>query len=347
MAPEAAFQGVPAGPGAVSHYPRSTSGLLQEDAGEMARQKDIPGWHASQGRPPPCPRAKSRGGSRGSRPGSPGRGPSQETGQFQIAMLPPPTESRTPERSLPLSSTKKLAPVQAGSRPQHQRQFPPGGAGRTQQIRRGRAHQGSVRQGAQGSARRLRQGSHRLHGPRPVLAALLLGTDSPGRPTRRGRPGPGMARRQADPAPARRDQRRHHQHRRIDRPRHRDPRRLSTTGTSTSTTRRDPTASTSAICPAAANSTSWPAPTSSPLRAPASATSSTKTGPTSTPRKADRIYAMSGGFDPTASSLELKQLFEERLRRPHGLARGDQFRLGRLLPVWQDRASSGSSSTPS
>ncbi len=34
------------------------------------------------------------------------------------------------------------------------------------------------------------------------------------------------------------------------------------------------------------------------------------------PKKADRIYAMSGGFDPTASSLELKQLFEERLRRP-------------------------------
>jgi hypothetical protein len=36
------------------------------------------------------------------------------------------------------------------------------------------------------------------------------------------------------------------------------------------------------------------------------------------PAKADRIYAMSGGFDPTASSLELKQLFEERLRRPMG-----------------------------
>src|SRR5947207_1840118 len=35
-------------------------------------------------------------------------------------------------------------------------------------------------------------------------------------------------------------------------------------------------------------------------------------------RKADRIYAMSGGFDPGASSLELKQLFEERLRRPLG-----------------------------
>jgi hypothetical protein len=33
-------------------------------------------------------------------------------------------------------------------------------------------------------------------------------------------------------------------------------------------------------------------------------------------KKADRIYAMSGGFDPAGSSLELKQLFEERLRRP-------------------------------
>jgi hypothetical protein len=34
--------------------------------------------------------------------------------------------------------------------------------------------------------------------------------------------------------------------------------------------------------------------------------------------QARRIYAMSAGFDPTASSLELKQLFEERLRRPMG-----------------------------
>lgn len=35
--------------------------------------------------------------------------------------------------------------------------------------------------------------------------------------------------------------------------------------------------------------------------------------------KADRIFAMSAGFDPSASSsLELKQLFEERLRRPLG-----------------------------
>jgi hypothetical protein len=35
-------------------------------------------------------------------------------------------------------------------------------------------------------------------------------------------------------------------------------------------------------------------------------------------KKADRIFAMSSGFDPTASSLELKQMFEEHLHRPLG-----------------------------
>ena len=35
-------------------------------------------------------------------------------------------------------------------------------------------------------------------------------------------------------------------------------------------------------------------------------------------RKADRIFAMSSGYDPSASSLEVKQLLEERLRRPMG-----------------------------
>jgi len=56
-------------------------------------------------------------------------------------------------------------------------------------------------------------------------------------------------------------------------------------------------------------------------------------------KKADRIYAMSGGFDPTASSLELKQLFEERLRRPLGspavtsLGSGG-FSLGRMRKFW-------------
>jgi hypothetical protein len=49
-------------------------------------------------------------------------------------------------------------------------------------------------------------------------------------------------------------------------------------------------------------------------------------------KKADRIYAMSGGFDPTASSLELKQLFEERLRRPLGSPAVTSFGSGGLMP---------------
>ncbi|HXG13277.1 MAG TPA: DUF4912 domain-containing protein [Gemmataceae bacterium] len=49
------------------------------------------------------------------------------------------------------------------------------------------------------------------------------------------------------------------------------------------------------------------------------------------PKKADRIYAMSAGFDPSASSLELKQLFEERLRRPLGSPAITSFGSGGLL----------------
>jgi len=48
-------------------------------------------------------------------------------------------------------------------------------------------------------------------------------------------------------------------------------------------------------------------------------------------RKADRIYAMSSGFDPSASSLEVKQLFEERLRRPMGSPAVASFGSG-LMP---------------
>ncbi|MBM4068398.1 MAG: DUF4912 domain-containing protein [Planctomycetes bacterium] len=48
-------------------------------------------------------------------------------------------------------------------------------------------------------------------------------------------------------------------------------------------------------------------------------------------KKADRIYAMSGGFDPSASSLELKQLFEERLRRPMGSPAVTSFGSGALM----------------
>jgi len=49
-------------------------------------------------------------------------------------------------------------------------------------------------------------------------------------------------------------------------------------------------------------------------------------------KNADRIYAMSGGYDPTASSLELKQLFEERLRRPLGSPAVSSFGSGSWLP---------------
>jgi len=48
-------------------------------------------------------------------------------------------------------------------------------------------------------------------------------------------------------------------------------------------------------------------------------------------KQADRIYAMSGGFDPTASSLELKQLFEERLRRPMGSPAVTSFGSGAFM----------------
>jgi hypothetical protein len=51
-------------------------------------------------------------------------------------------------------------------------------------------------------------------------------------------------------------------------------------------------------------------------------------------KQADRIYAMSTGFDPmgTTSSLELKQLFEERLRRPLGSPTMGSFGSGALSP---------------
>jgi hypothetical protein len=49
-------------------------------------------------------------------------------------------------------------------------------------------------------------------------------------------------------------------------------------------------------------------------------------------KKADRIYAMSSGYDPTASSLEIKQLLEERLRRPMGSPAVTSFGSGAFLP---------------
>src|SRR5262249_9802398 len=54
-------------------------------------------------------------------------------------------------------------------------------------------------------------------------------------------------------------------------------------------------------------------------------------GANSDHKKADRIYAMPAGFDPTASSLELKQLFEERLRRPLGSPAVTSFGSGGYL----------------
>jgi hypothetical protein len=47
--------------------------------------------------------------------------------------------------------------------------------------------------------------------------------------------------------------------------------------------------------------------------------------------KADKIFAMSGGFNPGASSLELKQLFEERLRRPMGSPAVTSFGSGAFM----------------
>jgi hypothetical protein len=56
-------------------------------------------------------------------------------------------------------------------------------------------------------------------------------------------------------------------------------------------------------------------------------------------KKADRIYAMSGGFDPSGvgSSLEIKQLFEERLRRPLHSPAITSFGSGGLMPGGRTR----------
>lgn len=49
-------------------------------------------------------------------------------------------------------------------------------------------------------------------------------------------------------------------------------------------------------------------------------------------KKAERLYAMSGGFETSSSNLELKQLFEERLRRPLGAPAVASFGTGSWLP---------------
>jgi hypothetical protein len=54
-------------------------------------------------------------------------------------------------------------------------------------------------------------------------------------------------------------------------------------------------------------------------------------------RKADRLYAMSSGYDPSASSLEVKQFLDERLRRPLGSPAISSFGSGGLLPGGKTR----------
>ena len=56
-------------------------------------------------------------------------------------------------------------------------------------------------------------------------------------------------------------------------------------------------------------------------------------------KKADRIFAMSGGFDPigAGSSLELKELFEERLRRPLHSPAVTSFGSGHLMSAPKSR----------
>lgn len=55
-------------------------------------------------------------------------------------------------------------------------------------------------------------------------------------------------------------------------------------------------------------------------------------------KKADRIYAMSSGYDPSASSLEVKQFLDERLKRPLGSPAISSFGSGGLLPAGKTRA---------
>lgn len=55
-------------------------------------------------------------------------------------------------------------------------------------------------------------------------------------------------------------------------------------------------------------------------------------------KKADRLYAMSSGYDPGSSSLEVKQFLDERLRRPLGSPSISSFGSGGLLPAGKTRA---------
>jgi len=52
-------------------------------------------------------------------------------------------------------------------------------------------------------------------------------------------------------------------------------------------------------------------------------------------RMAERLYAMSAGFDPAASSLEMRSLFDERLRRPLSSPNVSSFGSGALFAARQ------------
>jgi len=54
-------------------------------------------------------------------------------------------------------------------------------------------------------------------------------------------------------------------------------------------------------------------------------------------RKADRLYAMSSGYDPAPSSMEVKQFLDERLHRPLGSPSISSFGSGGLLPLGKTR----------
>ena len=240
------------------------------------------------------------------------------------------------------------SPSRAGRRrPQHLRDGQPRRRCRTQQIRRRRADQGPVGQGAQGPAGRLRQGPHRRHGARPLLAALLLGTDAARHPAGRGRPRPGMAQRQADPARARREQPRHDQHRPKRRSATSTSTAAATTGTSTSATRRAPTASTSATSPSSGRF--YVLARSNVVTTPRAGVSDVidENWADIDAKKADRIYAMSGGFDPTGVQQPGTEAAVRGAAAPAAaLAGRHQLRLRRPDAGRRSRGSSGSSSTP-
>ena len=59
----------------------------------------------------------------------------------------------------------------------------------------------------------------------------------------------------------------------------------------------------------------------------------------------DKIYAMSGGYSPDNNSLELQELFEERLRRPMGSPMVTRYGSG-PGPAPVAAATSSSKSTP-